>query len=218
MNIAFIGDSFCGSNHELSWHHLVTAELGAHMLCQGQGGVSLWHSYQQLASHLDDVQLAVCCYTDAHRLANPQNYPINLGSVQYHRSGQADTHSVANFPNRAVWDAAAQYYDHLWVKDYHVLTWQLLIQHMDSLLSQRGVRTIHFFSFEHVPMTFNSGPCCDIGLWEWLQHCGKASIAHDTDENHMSWRQNRHMADTVSRLLCSNSMQSFGLGRVHYRQ
>jgi len=218
MNIAFIGDSFCASKNSKAWTELVAAQLGATVLCQGQGGVSIWHSYQQLLAHMDHLQLAVLCYTDEYRLPNPSGYPINLGSVKYHISGQQDPYYQTSFPHKQVWEAAAAYYDHLLVPEYHQLTHRLIIQHMDGLLAARHIRAVHFFSFEHQPLSFASGPCCDQGLWEWLQSCGKTSIAHDSDENHMSWPQNQHVADVVSRLLVSDSRESFALERVRYHR
>jgi hypothetical protein len=218
MKIAFIGDSFCASKNSKAWTELVAAQLGATVLCRGQSGASLWSAWQQLCVHIQDMDAAVLCYTDAFRLPNPRDYPINLGSVQYHRRGEHDSHGVTNFPDRSIWDAADAYYQHLFVAEYHQLVHGLIIEKMDAMLAERGIPAVHFFGFDHYDITFSSGPCCDTSIWDWLQSCGKTNIAHDTDENHMSWPQNQHAADRICQLLKDRSTGSFTLDRVRYNR
>ena len=219
MKIAFVGDSFCSSNSQQAWHHLVSAQLGATTACEGDGGASLWVGYEKLKAVIHDIDTAVLCYTDAFRLPNPRNYPVNFGSVQYHRNGRQDVpHGVNNFPDTQLWDAAVLFYQHLLVEDYQQLVHRLLIAHIDSMLAEANVRAVHFFSFEHIPMSFVSGPSCDIGLWPWLQRCGKHSIELDTDHNHMSMSQNHYVASKVCQTLQNCDAQTFTLDHVPYNK
>ena len=86
MKIAFCGDSFCRDidnnvhNNKPTpyspYPYMVAEEFGAKILCSGQGGGSLYHSYETMMYYINDADYIIFCITDPFRL--PNRYKANV--------------------------------------------------------------------------------------------------------------------------------------------
>lgn len=149
MKIAFIGDSFCSGNASYSWCVLLGQALNFDILTFGNGGSNIWDAYKQLVNVIDDCDAVVMCHTNHSRIPNRKSYPITPGVVDYHLKG-SNTDIPGDFTENAVWDAAANYYAHLYDDEYHWLTKQLLVQEMDSLLLRSNKICVHLGCFDRL--------------------------------------------------------------------
>ena len=148
MKIAFVGDSFCAdANRDFnawvtrhrptwpSWVELVARKYEADIICLGEAGMALFHSYENLIDIIDEADYIVLCITKEFRLAN--RYRIGITPT---------TTSVLDNPSKKLKDAADAYYEELMSIDFHSTVHYLLIKEIDNLLYKHNKKVIWFFA------------------------------------------------------------------------
>ena len=147
MKIAFVGDSFCAdANRDFnawitrhrptwpSWVELVARKYEADIICMGEAGMALFHSYENLIDIIDEADYIVLCITKEFRLAN--RYRIGITPT---------TTSVLDRPSRKLKKAATFYYKELMSTEFHSTVHYLLIKEIDNLLYKHNKKVIWFF-------------------------------------------------------------------------
>ena len=85
MKLAFCGDSYCGDievqKPRLSYLDLVSKEFDAEILCYGEGGGCLFHSYEIMLNNIEEADYIIYCVTEPYRFANRYRLPINASSI-----------------------------------------------------------------------------------------------------------------------------------------
>ena len=219
MKIAFIGDSFCAAGIPESWTSILSASLGAKRICKGREGSNIWDAHKQLIQQVNSADVICFCHTDRHRLPNRHNWPINAGSVELFRDGNTENpHSVKNFPDVRIWEAADLYYQHIYDDGYHMLAQRLIINDMGNIAADNGKYAVHMFCFDDPLMQFPNSSTLDISLIKWLKLCGKDSVSMDPDHNHMSAGMNAHVAQKVYDQIINQHQGKFSLDIIPYRQ
>lgn len=236
MKIAFIGDSFCSGKASYSWCMMLSRVLNANILAMGNGGSNIWDAYKQLISVIDECDVIVMCHTNHSRIPNRKSYPLTPGVVDYHLNG-SKTDVPGDFTENAIWNAAANYYAHLYDDEYHWLTKQLLVQEMDSLLLRSNKVCIHFGCFDRIdgtstgrvtgiatqePLSYVTWPK---GYWEpksgaWAKQTlieyrelnGLFTISTpEVNENHMTIDMNAELASLLEHIIKNKKTGSFDL-------
>ena len=147
MKIAFVGDSFCAdANRDFdarvtrhrptwpSWVELVARKYEADIICMGEAGMALFHSYENLIDIIDEADYIVLCITKEFRLAN--RYRIGITPA---------TTSILDKPSRKLKKAATFYYKELMSTEFHSTVHYLLIKEIDKLLYKHNKKVIWFF-------------------------------------------------------------------------
>jgi len=219
MKVAFIGDSFCSSNRDHSWTDILAKNIGAEIICRGQGGTSIGQAYFDLMTHLYDADMYFMLYTDHRRLYNSQLYPLNTSSCfDFEKRGLQGmlSHDSNSFPDADLWNAGLSYFKYLYHQPYHELVHELIIKKCDEILAQhissnphKKVYHFHCFPAECTTTEFASGPCCREPLFDLITRHGINLT--DMNENHMSVQLNAAVADSISMLIKTDVGKWFDL-------
>jgi len=87
LKVGFFGDSWCGCStknkqiYDISWPNLLTKKLNAEPLYTCLPGGHLFHAYEKLENHLNEVDYAIIVVSDPYRL--PSEYQIPAMSAGY---------------------------------------------------------------------------------------------------------------------------------------
>jgi len=187
MKIAFCGDSFCRDidnnvyNNKPApyspYPYLVAKEFDAKILCSGQGGGSLYHSYETMMYYIDDADYIIFCITDPFRLpnryrANVTNSPDSWDSVLdkttitldgWDYGGKTefadpDSHPFLKIkgleypiPGKRKLNKFREgirlYYDEVVDWDYHRISHRGLLREMDVVIRENKKKCIYFKCF-----------------------------------------------------------------------
>ena len=219
MRIEFVGDSFCSGISDHSWTNLVSRHFNADVIKRGSGGTSVMQAYVDLDDCLDRADAVVCCWTDHARLYNYHGYPLNNASCMDFKTrgfGRMVTHDTKTWPNRALWNAAAEYYSHIYDDRFHRLVHRLILADADRMLRDWRAakdyrRAVHFHSFPPPDGIggFDSGPCCNEALSSIVSRHGCGMVIGDTNDNHMDKDLNERFAGMVIGLLTGTTAGLF---------
>jgi hypothetical protein len=204
-DLLIIGDSFCSHRtHQDHWPQIVMQSLtgvtyNINRIPKGSGfpGASWWsvrkHLLMQLKKSVPKV--AIFCHTEPHRLPHPQDWGVNIRSVEL---GQIHLLNKANEPMPEAYATAARlYYEQLWMFEYHHWAAEQWFKELDEL-TKNIEKVLHFYCFdgEYKNYTFKNGVTFDDSL---INHqVKKKMISKKVEEaNHFDADTNRQFAEVV---------------------
>jgi hypothetical protein len=184
MKIAFCGDSFCldifnfnpgGTVSELinpvfnpkrlvpfePYPYLVAKEFNAKILCSGQGGGTLYNSYEVLMKYIQEADYIVYCITDAVRLNNKYRLPLSVGNTNYdgtslyslalwnkviHIEADGDF-NITKQEEKELRVAVKSYYKMIFDEDCENIRHRALLREIDTVIKEYKKKCIFFESF-----------------------------------------------------------------------
>ena len=233
MKIAFSGDSFCrditaagkmpDTDYILlfpSWPYLVAKEQQGTIVTSGLPGTALFHSYENLLKHIDEVDYIIFCITDPYRLANMHSLSIVANKKRQWPPGTFSPSKLKRL-NYVI----NQYYANIISFRWHEVAQKGLLMQIDELIIQKQKKCIWFPCFEHSMQGFvpKSGPIGNTPLIEISEsELINANMTPDeinnffeisdsrpsTDRqlrvNHMNKENNNNMANLIIDIINNN--------------
>ena len=175
MKIAFCGDSFCrdttaagkapDTNYPIlfsSWPYLVAKEYNGDIIAKGLPGRALFHSYEKLLEHINNVEYIIFCITDPYRLAN--KYGLSIIASKQRTWPEEFSPSKIKRLNYVI----NYYYRDIISFNWHEVAQKGLLMQIDELMIQKQKKCIWFPCFEHSMQGFvpKSGPIGNTPLFE----------------------------------------------------
>ena len=241
MKIAFCGDSFCldifnfypgttitelvnpviNSNTLVPFEpypYTVAKEFNAKILCSGQGGGTLYNSYEVLMKYIQDADYIVYCITDYVRLTNRYRLPItsmNIGLPWETDDGEQNEialyclalwNKVIDFKlseqeEKELRVAVKSYYKMIYDDEYEETVQRGLLREIDSVIKEYKKKCIFLkcydYSFCHyIPENVVWG---NLSLHNDIQRLQeKLTPQEEITEykpNHLNKQNNRNMAN-----------------------
>lgn len=157
-DILIVGDSFCAKRLTYDhWPKLLYCELtndeSREPRGEGYSGCAWWSVRKRLLDELEICipKILIIIHTDYTRLINGRNAPINIGgtfNIIKHSRQKLKTSTYE------LYDAAAEYYKHLYSKNFHVWAQKRWFEELDEILEKHQIqKTIHLF-INHDSNTF----------------------------------------------------------------
>jgi len=138
MRVAIVGDSFAQCYDNTVYERIVK-ECGLTLVdCRGFSGHSQYKIYTEYMNLIDRTDVIICCHTEYSRLYHPR-YSINPHLKTFNHDDNMDKNVVL---------AAEQYYYYLYNEDYAKTTYKLLIDDMQRVAQNRGIKVIHLPGFD----------------------------------------------------------------------
>jgi hypothetical protein len=184
MKFALCGDSFCDAVYSPprapydTWPYLVSEEFGGKIICKGEGGLSLYHSYELFLKYVTESDYIIFCVTEPTRVSNRYRVPVWISMLSQHmvefRRKQAPTDTI--LPSRNFLKAIRYYYDEIMSIEYHETVQKLLLKEIDEIVGKLNKKCIMFKNFgenEKDPNTYGYSSFCGFEP----KHCVWGDIA-----------------------------------------
>jgi hypothetical protein len=209
MKLAFCGDSYCGDievqKPRLSYLDLVSKEFDAEILCYGEGGGCLFHSYEIMLNNIEEADYIIFCVTEPYRFANRYRLPINAPSIF---SGYYEHGIELRKKTLAKIKAAMEiYYKEIISHRYHEITQRGLLREIDAVIKEYKKKCIFFGCFENSfqDYTFKNAPWGNLHLFEDIQQITEQPMTRDELDyarsnlecNHFFQEDNINMANFI---------------------
>ena len=145
MKIAICGDSYCADIRKdpyPTYPYLVAKEFNAEILCGGIAGHSLFHSYELLMEHIDNLDYIIFCVTDCARLPNRDRKGAWVNMLD---EDMIDRYTE-EFEKKFI-RAVRHYYSELMCIEFHELAQKLMLREIDELVNVFNKKCIFFKCF-----------------------------------------------------------------------
>lgn len=193
-DILIIGDSWCSSRKDYDhWPKLLYSELTNDDLREPRGngysGCAWWSVRKRLLAELKIhiPKILIICHTDYSRIPNDNDKPITVnGSFIAAKRNRFST-------DNTIYKSAADYYTHLYSKNFHLWAQKQWYHELDYILEQHNIeKTIHLFGFppEGVMYKFKIGLTIKDPLTRYLTPHNNSTYYH----NHMTPENNQKLA------------------------
>jgi len=239
MKIAFCGDSFCldifnfnpgGTVSELinpvfnpkrlvpfePYPYLVAKEFNAKILCSGQGGGTLYNSYEVLMKYIQEADYIVYCITDAVRLNNKYRLPLSVGNTNYdgtslyslalwnkviHTEADGDF-NITKQEEKELRVAVKSYYKMIFDEDCENIRHRALLREIDTVIKEYKKKCIFFrgFSQSFCDYTPENVVWGNLALYDDITKRQDQINPKKDDEwrpNHFTEQNNRNMANFI---------------------
>lgn len=158
QTIGFFGDSFCEhlkNSHSITNHYKTYIEnliyhYDLKLVNLGQSGGSIWDLWiKQLTPFIERNEIPDICvfvWTDPFRLYNPVVRNINMASTVLQKIDK----------NHSIWNAATEYYRHLFDEDHLRLSYVSALHYFDNVIIPafpKKTKVIHLWSFGYAKVT-----------------------------------------------------------------
>jgi hypothetical protein len=227
MKIAFCGDSFCAdiSPVDSPYPYLISKELDADIVCGGQPGGSLFHSYETMMHYIDDIDYIIFCVTDEFRLPNRYKTPLlctfdnDAALPTTNKSFYISEHPLCKlnklqYPTgkklKKFTEAVRLYYNEIFDEEYHKVVQRGILREIDSVIKEYNKKCIFFrcynLSFQNYTfknavwgnlMLFDDISCKNMTDKEIQHEIERLSKESDGRVNHMDKQNNRNMANFI---------------------
>ena len=209
MKIAFCGDSFVVDTTDTSWPGLLSKEYNAEILCKGTSGLSLFHAYEKMVEHINDLDYIIFCITDPSRLSNPFKLPITINQGMDKNAfieiqdDKRYSHSHGILPsvfNYKELQTAVKYYYKMLYDDSHMeTTHRGLLREIESVVKKYNKKCIFLKCFsesfpDYIPENVVWGNLYlyeDISMKE--SNYDKSIASKDERKNHLNDKNNYNM-------------------------
>ena len=134
--IGFFGDSFCAesyNHHSIFYNYktyisLLANHYDAKIVNLGQGGTSVWDTLLLQLNPLIDNNIVpdICVFV--------WTIPGRLFSRKIRRLNSTDVKTKLRFTNKQVWNAAEQFYEHLYDKEKEQVEHVAILRYIDQMI------------------------------------------------------------------------------------
>ena len=201
-DILIVGDSWCSERDNLGhWPNALLFELTdiAKGIPRGRGfpGCHWWSIRKRLFDELNlkPAKVVIVVHTEASRIPSDINKPFTLNSAYKHAK------ALKNFENRTIYQAAADYYKHLYSANFHDWAERQWFIELDEFLAKKQVeKVIHLYGVSKQPeqlRKFNHGVTVKQSIHKYL-------IVNTETEfypNHMTYENNQKLTTFLHKLI-----------------
>jgi hypothetical protein len=200
-DILIVGDSWCHERDKLVyWPNQLLFELTgiSKGTPRGRGfpGCAWWSVRTRLFKELNSkpAKVVIIIHTEANRMPSDKDRPITI-------RGAMDYESLTDPTTKAIFKAAAGYYNHLYSANFHDWVERQWFFELDNFLKTKQVeKVIHLYGvFKHKEQkyTFNHGVTIDQPLSRY--HVRNTAIMQYP--NHLTYENNQKLALFLSKLI-----------------